>query len=96
LALLRDCIAAAIAFIFVAVLIGFLMYNWAPANISGDSLDYTIGAVAASVAILAISSRFAYHAFLPWFADFCLEGGAIDLRQVFRSAAGRRNIKSPL
>lgn len=69
-----TAIAAAIAFIFVAVLIGFLKYNWCPAKIfPGDSLDYTIGAVAASVAILGNIERFAIIAFIPWFAEFLLK-----------------------
>lgn len=66
--------AAAIALIFVAVLLGFLIYNWYPAKIfPGDSLDYTIGAVAASVAILGNIERFAVLAFIPWFIEFLLK-----------------------
>ncbi len=66
--------AAAIAFIFVAVLLGFLRYNWCPAKIfPGDSLDYTIGAVAASVAILGNIERFAAIAFMPWFIELFLK-----------------------
>jgi len=66
--------AGAIAFIFVAVLLGFLMYNWCPAKIfPGDSLDYTIGAVAASVAILGNIEQFAVIAFMPWFIEFLLK-----------------------
>lgn len=67
-------VASAIAFIFVAVLLGFLAYNWYPARIfPGDSLDYTIGAVAASVAILGNIERFAVVAFVPWFAELLLK-----------------------
>ncbi|VVB61688.1 Phospho-N-acetylmuramoyl-pentapeptide-transferase [uncultured archaeon] len=69
-----ELVAAAIAFIFVAVLLGFLIYNWYPAKIfPGDSLDYTIGAVAASVAILGNIERFAVIAFIPWFVEFLLK-----------------------
>ncbi len=67
-------VAAAIAFIFVAVLLGFLVYNWYPAKIfPGDSLDYTLGAVAATVAILGNIERFAILAFIPWFIEFLLK-----------------------
>ncbi len=66
--------AAAIALIFVAVLLGFLAYNWYPAKIfPGDSLDYAIGAVAATVAILGNIEKFAVFAFLPWFVEFLLK-----------------------
>lgn len=69
-----EIVAAAIAFIFVGALFGFLRYNWCPAKIfPGDSLDYTIGAVAASVAILGNIERFAIVAFVPWFAEFLLK-----------------------
>ena len=69
-----EIVAAAIAFIFVAVLLGFLVYNWYPSKIfPGDSLDYTIGAVAASVAILGNIERFAVLAFTPWFIEFLLK-----------------------
>ncbi len=69
-----ELVAAAIAFIFVAVLLGFLVYNWYPAKIfPGDSLDYTIGAVAATVAILGNIERFAIVAFIPWFIEFFLK-----------------------
>lgn len=69
-----EFVAAAIAFIFAGALIGFLKYNWCPAKIfPGDSLDYTIGAVAASVAILGNIERFAIVAFVPWFAEFLLK-----------------------
>lgn len=67
-------LAAAIAFIFVGALIGFLKYNWCPAKIfPGDSLDYTIGAVAATVAILGNIEQFAVIAFIPWFIELILK-----------------------
>ncbi len=67
-------VAAAISFIFVGALIGFLRYNWCPAKIfPGDSLDYTIGAVAATVAILGNIEQFAVIAFIPWFIELILK-----------------------
>ncbi len=92
-ALLKGtALAAAIAFIFVAVLLGFLIYNWCPAKIfPGDSLDYTIGAVAASVAILGNIERFAVVAFMPWFIELLLKQ---IYGRVFWRAAGRRNTRS--
>lgn len=69
-----STIAAAIAFMFVAALVGFLIFNWYPAKLfAGDSLTYTIGAVAATVAILGNIEKFALFCFIPWFVEFALK-----------------------
>jgi UDP-N-acetylglucosamine--dolichyl-phosphate N-acetylglucosaminephosphotransferase len=69
-----STVAAAIAFIFVASLVAFLIYNWYPAKMfAGDSLTYTIGAVAATVAILGNIEKFALFCFIPWFIEFVLK-----------------------
>lgn len=69
-----STIATAIAFIFVVSLLAFLVYNWYPAKIfAGDSLTYTIGAVAATVAILGNIEKFALFCFIPWFLEFLLK-----------------------
>lgn len=76
-----EIVASAIAIIFALSLLAFLRYNWCPAKIfPGDSLDYTIGAVAASVAIVGNIERFALVAFLPWFIEFILKA-----RKLFRA-----------
>lgn len=67
-------VAASIALLFVAALISFLWYNKYPAKIfPGDSLTYTIGAVAATVAILGNIEMFALVCFIPWFLEFTLK-----------------------
>ena len=69
-----SSIAAPIAFMFVAALFAFLIFNWYPAKLfSGDSLTYTIGAVAAVVAILGNIEKFALFCFIPWFVEFGLK-----------------------
>lgn len=69
-----EIIASALAFIFAFSLIAFLKYNWCPAKLfPGDSLDYTIGAAVASVAIVGNIERFAAIAFLPWFLELALK-----------------------
>ncbi|MFH1431811.1 MAG: UDP-N-acetylglucosamine--dolichyl-phosphate N-acetylglucosaminephosphotransferase [archaeon] len=69
-----STVAAAIAFIFVVSLVAFLIYNWYPAKMfAGDSLTYTIGAVAATVAILGNIEKFALFCFIPWFIEFVLK-----------------------
>ena len=69
-----NVIAVAVAFMFVAALLAFLMFNWYPAKLfAGDSLTYTIGAVAAVVAILGNIEKFALFCFIPWFVEFALK-----------------------
>ncbi len=88
--------AAAIAFIFVAALLGFLIYNWCPAKIfPGDSMDYTIGAVAASVAILGNIERFALVAFIPWFAEFLLKARSRFKAESFGIFQSDGTLKAP-
>lgn len=66
--------AAAVSLIFVATLIAFLKYNWYPAKIMpGDSLSYTIGAVAAVAAIMGNIEKFAVILFTPWFIELILK-----------------------
>ena len=88
--------AAAIAFVFVAALLGFLVYDWCPAKIfPGDSLDYTIGAVAASVAILGNIERFAVVAFIPWFIEFLLKARTRFKAESFGILQSDGTLKAP-
>jgi UDP-N-acetylglucosamine--dolichyl-phosphate N-acetylglucosaminephosphotransferase len=67
-------IAGVIAFIFVSALFAFFIYNIFPAKIfPGDSLTYTIGAVAAVVAILGGVQKFAVFCFVLWFIELFLK-----------------------
>ncbi|MCK5322152.1 MAG: hypothetical protein KAJ47_02715 [Candidatus Aenigmarchaeota archaeon] len=73
--------AAVIAFIFVSILLAFLIYNKYPSKIfPGDSLTYTIGAVAAVVAVSGNIEKFAVFCFIPWFLEFALKA-----RNMFRA-----------
>jgi len=64
---------ALVAFIAVAALLGFLLFNWYPAKVfPGDSLTYAIGALIAVIAILGNLEKFAVLLFLPFFIDICL------------------------
>ncbi|MBW6451245.1 MAG: hypothetical protein K0B02_00760 [DPANN group archaeon] len=67
-------LAAAISMIFVGALLAFLLWNWYPAKIMpGDSLAYTIGAVAAITAIVGNIEKFAVFLFIPWFIELILK-----------------------
>ena len=73
--------AGVIAFVFVSVLLSFLVYNRYPSKIfPGDSLTYTIGAVAAVVAVVGNIEKFAVICFIPWFIELILK-----LRNYFRA-----------
>ena len=66
--------ASVIAFVFVCALLAFLVYNRYPSKIfPGDSLTYTIGAVAAVVAVVGNIEKFAVFCFIPWFIEFALK-----------------------
>ena len=66
--------ASLIAFVFVCALLAFLVYNRYPSKIfPGDSLTYTIGAVAAIVAVVGNIEKFAVFCFIPWFIEFVLK-----------------------
>lgn len=82
-----NWVATSIAFLFVAALLAFLWYNTYPARIfPGDSLTYTIGAMAAVTAILGNIEMFALVCFIPWFIEFLLKA-----RSLFRAESfGKR------
>lgn len=64
---------ALVAFVAVAALLAFLLFNWYPARIfPGDSLTYAIGALIAVIAILGNIEKFALVLFLPFFIDAAL------------------------
>jgi UDP-N-acetylglucosamine--dolichyl-phosphate N-acetylglucosaminephosphotransferase len=61
---------ALVAFLAVAALLGFLLFNWYPARVfPGDSLTYSIGALIAVIAILGNMEKLAILLFLPFFID---------------------------
>ena len=73
-------VASAIAFIFLATLLAFLIFNWYPAKIFPGGLDYLIGGVAAIVAITGNIEKFAVILFMPWFIEL-----ALKLRSKFKA-----------
>ena len=64
---------ALVAFIAVAALLAFLLFNWYPAKVfPGDSLTYAIGALIAIIAILGNMEKLAAFLFIPFFIDALL------------------------
>lgn len=63
-----------IAFLAVAALLAFLIFNKYPAKVfPGDSLTYSIGTLIVIAAIFADMERIALFLFLPYFAEFFLK-----------------------
>ncbi|MCW4049952.1 MAG: hypothetical protein NWE89_09485 [Candidatus Bathyarchaeota archaeon] len=68
--------AAMIAITFAAALIAFLRYNWYPAKVFPGDLNYTIGAVYASVTIIGNMEKFAILCFIPYIIEAFLKAAS--------------------
>lgn len=65
--------AALLSFTFAFSLLSFLRYNRYPAKIFPGDLNYVIGAMIASIAIVGNIEKFAIFCFLPWIIEFILK-----------------------
>jgi UDP-N-acetylglucosamine--dolichyl-phosphate N-acetylglucosaminephosphotransferase len=75
--------AMMLAFCMVSALLAFLYFNWYPAKIfPGDTMTYSVGALAACVAILGDMEKIALILFVPYAVDFFLQ-----IRSRFKSEA---------
>ena len=68
--------AAMIALTFAFALLGFLRYNWYPARVFPGDLNYTIGAVYSSVAIIGNMEKFAILCFMPYIVEAFLKAAS--------------------
>jgi UDP-N-acetylglucosamine--dolichyl-phosphate N-acetylglucosaminephosphotransferase len=68
--------AAMIALTFAFALLGFLRYNWYPAKVFPGDLNYTIGAVYSSVAIIGNMEKFAILCFMPYIVEAFLKAAS--------------------
>ena len=68
--------AAVLAFCFAAGLLAFLRYNWYPAKVFPGDLNYTIGAVAACVAVIGNMEKFAILCFTPYILEALLKAAS--------------------
>jgi UDP-N-acetylglucosamine--dolichyl-phosphate N-acetylglucosaminephosphotransferase len=65
---------AMLAFVMVASLTAFLLYNKYPAKIfPGNTLTYTLGALIAIIAILSNTEKIALFLFIPYILEFLLK-----------------------
>jgi UDP-N-acetylglucosamine--dolichyl-phosphate N-acetylglucosaminephosphotransferase len=68
--------AAMIALCFAFSLIAFLRYNWYPASVFPGDLNYTIGAVFASVTVIGNMEKFAILCFTPYILEAVLKAAS--------------------
>jgi len=75
--------AMILALCMVGALVAFLYFNWYPAKVfPGDTMTYSVGTLAACVAILGDMEKVALILFMPYAIDFILQ-----LRSGFNSEA---------
>jgi UDP-N-acetylglucosamine--dolichyl-phosphate N-acetylglucosaminephosphotransferase len=65
--------AAVIALTFAGGLLAFFRYNWYPAQVFPGDLNYTIGAVAACVAVVGNMEKFSILCFTPYIIEAVLK-----------------------
>ena len=76
-ALLNGEISASLlSLTFAASLLAFLRYNWYPSKVFPGDLNYTIGALAACVAIIGNIEKFAIIVFMPWIIEAVLKASS--------------------
>ncbi len=65
--------AAMLALCFAFSLLAFMRYNWYPASVFPGDLNYTIGAVFASVTVIGNIEKFAILCFIPYILEAFLK-----------------------
>lgn len=68
--------ASIISLCFAFSLLAFLRYNWYPAKVFPGDLNYTIGAVVASVTIIGNMEKFVILCFLPYIIEAFLKAAS--------------------
>jgi len=68
--------AALLALTFSFALLAFLRYNWYPASVFPGDLNYSIGAVYASVTIIGNMEKFAILCFIPYIIEAFLKAAS--------------------
>lgn len=68
--------ASIISLCFAFSLLAFLRYNWYPAKVFPGDLNYTIGAVVASVTVVGNMEKFAILCFIPYVLEAFLKAAS--------------------
>jgi len=88
--------AMILAICMVSALMAFLYFNWYPAKVfPGDTMTYSVGALAACVAILGDMQKIAVVLFLPYAFDFILQAAGRFRREAFAKVNEDGSLEKP-
>ncbi|MHB8117577.1 MAG: MraY family glycosyltransferase [Methanothrix sp.] len=88
--------AMILAICMVSALIAFLYFNWFPAKVfPGDTMTYSVGALAACVAILGDMEKIAVVLFLPYAFDFIIQAAGGFRREAFAKVNEDGSLEMP-
>ena len=88
--------ALILAICMVSALIAFLYFNWFPAKVfPGDTMTYSVGALAACVAILGNMEKIAVVLFLPYAFDFIIQAAGGFRREAFAKVNEDGSLEMP-
>jgi UDP-N-acetylglucosamine--dolichyl-phosphate N-acetylglucosaminephosphotransferase len=88
--------AMILAICMVSALIAFLYFNWYPAKVfPGDTMTYSVGALAACVAILGDMEKVAVLLFLPYAFDFIIQAEGGFQREAFAKVNEDASLEKP-
>jgi UDP-N-acetylglucosamine--dolichyl-phosphate N-acetylglucosaminephosphotransferase len=88
--------AMILAICMVSALIAFLYFNWYPAKVfPGDTMTYTVGALAACIAILGDLEKVAVVLFLPYAFDFIIQATGGFRKEAFAKANEDGSLEMP-
>jgi UDP-N-acetylglucosamine--dolichyl-phosphate N-acetylglucosaminephosphotransferase len=88
--------AMIMALCMASALLAFLYFNWYPAKVfPGDTLTYSVGALAACVAILGDIEKIAVLLFLPYALDFIIQAAGGFRREAFAKVNEDGSLEKP-
>lgn len=88
--------AAALSFIMAGALLSFLRFNWYPAKIfPGDTMTYSVGALAACIAILGNMEMIGIILFFPYAVDFFLQASGGFGKEAFAKVNEDGSLEKP-
>ncbi len=88
--------AMMLAICMVCALMAFLYFNWYPAKVfPGDTMTYSVGALAACVAILGDMEKIAVVLFLPYAFDFIIQATGGFRKEAFAKVNEDASLEKP-
>lgn len=88
--------AMILAICMVSSLIAFLYFNWYPAKIfPGDTMTYSLGALAACIAIVGDMEKIAVLLFLPYAFDFIIQAAGGFSKEAFARVNEEGDLEKP-